>query len=377
MKKNLLSLDAVLKSILLLFVLFSCGINIKNCNFVASSQSSQSSPLKLFSLHDQTSYSRLKNCKTSNIDIFISPHSSAFSGLQLLWQSIKIFMPCRGDTHIFIEPNDTVSILTWIPYWDDSIKLHYLPDYMLNSGIRGYIVQDWIKMWSDNFTNAEYIMFFDTDCILTLPTNYKSLFHHKTKKAYLPHWNMSVITDKVKRPIFKATCDILLGISCDMEFMAYFPMMIPRNILKPMRIHMTPRIQPPNSNNSMVDFDSAFISWFPHLPQNHNLCFLTVMGNYLKKYSPESMYLLHCLAYDGGSAEFMKSECLNYIHPGIIVIVIITIIIIVIIGSITIVTIIITTTISSLIVIIINITICILIVIIITIIIIYYYCYYY
>ena len=92
-------------------------------------------------------------------------------------------------------------------------------------GLGGYVVQIWLMMWADFYTNgtgAKYIMFFDTDVIFSLPITRSTLFDNDDK-PYLAGWNINA------QKQFHQPCIDLIGALCKhaLSYMSYFPFIYP------------------------------------------------------------------------------------------------------------------------------------------------------
>lgn len=239
-------------------------------------------------------------CPFSNIDLFIVTHRKDMPMLTLMLQSLEIFMPCHGDIHVVMDKEDLTRISTWIPAsLLQTTAFHILEAPANFTGIPGYILQAWAMMWADEYiyktgSDAEYVMFLDTDVVFGLPVTCKALFD-STGRIIQAGWQFDA------QPQFQPSCDFLIG-KCDESFMSFFPFTMPIDAFGPMRDHIEIR-------TNTTDFNAAFRK----LRDTQNILAFSqfvVMGNYVKQYHQDKVKSIMCPHKDRYSKEM---ECASFV----------------------------------------------------------------
>lgn len=158
-------------------------------------------------------------------DIFIKSYRKDFRWLQFCLRSIAKFVSGIRDVHIVVSEEDFKDISTWGLTRE---KLHAVREYG-----RGYLFQQVIKMKADTFTDADHIMFVDSDCCFT-----GEFFPEKMMKQSKI---LMLITPYSEMPAdfpWQKPTEQALGFKCPYETMRRLPLLYPREVVKACREHV-------------------------------------------------------------------------------------------------------------------------------------------
>ena len=110
-----------------------------------------------------------------------------------------------------------------------SKKLHGLPVV--------YFAIQWPMMWADNFTVAKHVMILDTDTLPVLPLRCHHFFDTDERPVWHTwEWPKSPAWLRHVNDVFNITGGGAHGaLSARADFMTFFPVIIPRDVLKPAR----------------------------------------------------------------------------------------------------------------------------------------------
>lgn len=159
------------------------------------------------------------------IDIFIKTYRKDFRWLQYCLRSITKFVSGVRDVHIAVPQEDLADIQTWGLTRE---KIHAVREYG-----RGYLFQQVIKMKADTFTDADHIMFVDSDCCFTGPF-FPELMIKQSKIILMITPYESLPADfPWQKPTEQA-----LGFKCPFETMRRLPLLYPREVIKACREHV-------------------------------------------------------------------------------------------------------------------------------------------
>ena len=211
-------------------------------------------------------------------------------------------MVCFPRLHIV---SDNISIVARRFEKVPNVSFHQLqwPQSMLNAGlghsiystqgakrIHGlpavYFAIQWPMMWADNFTSARHVLIFDTDTLPVLPLRCHHLFEDDERPiwhtwawpkppAWLSHVNAVFARDKgAKNPIEA-------NLAPHADFMTFFPVVIPRAVLKPAREAL--------ARAYGCHFDEAWI-------RMKNPSYGDLLGKAAALLVPDSIKVVHCPA---------------------------------------------------------------------------------
>eukprot|EP01038_Epipyxis_sp_PR26KG_P005344 gene5344-7415_t len=237
-------------------------------------------------------------CEFYDLDIFLVANKKNYNLLTLMMNSFDVFMPCYNHMHVFVDPGDIFSIESFLPLTKHNATLRVMDGIGPTSGVNmsylgGYIMQDWLKIWSDYYVSlsnsgAKYVMFMDSDVVFSLPITRATLFD-KNNKPYLAGWEMQ------HQPHFMFPCHSLLGKLCtvnnSLSYMTYYPIVFPLSIMAPMREAIVKHVRiKPN-----LGFDENFLAWAKREDKYFRTMFATfvVMGNFIKNSMPEVSRLIY------------------------------------------------------------------------------------
>lgn len=155
-------------------------------------------------------------------DIFIKSYRKDFRWLQFCLRSISKFVTGIRDVHIVVPEQDLADIQTWGLTRE---KIHSVREYG-----RGYNFQQVVKMKADTYTDAEHILFLDSDCCFTGPFFPDLMF--KQSRIIL------LITPYTEMPAdfpWQGPTEKALGFPCKYETMRRLPLLYPRDVIKACR----------------------------------------------------------------------------------------------------------------------------------------------
>jgi hypothetical protein len=104
------------------------------------------------------------------IDIFIKSYRKDFQWLQYSLRSIEKFLTGYNKIIICVPENDYNKFLESFKFPNLNIEVHSVNEYG-----NGYLYQQYIKMTAHKYSDAEYILYSDSDLIYDRPTNINDL----------------------------------------------------------------------------------------------------------------------------------------------------------------------------------------------------------
>ena len=163
---------------------------------------------------------------TPCIDVVIRSYFRDFHWLQLALASIHAFL--RGYRQVLlIIPESSAD------RWKESLIPNGLPLRLVTCEdyIDDYLGQQVSKLYADEFTDADYLVHLDSDCVFVRPTVvWQDLF--REEKPIHIYRNRSI------RPTidgWRNSIPIVLGINTNREFMVTLPAVYPRKIYVELR----------------------------------------------------------------------------------------------------------------------------------------------
>lgn len=152
-------------------------------------------------------------------DILIKSYPPDYELLRYCLRSIRKF--ASGFRRIVLVLPDDGQVYPEQDEWDSIIPLRIIQ--MVENG-EGYLVQQTVKASAHEWTDADYILHLDSDCILTRPITPETFMRNNGKPIWLmTPWSH---TDTPWQPITEK----FLGEPVEFEFMRRFPFLIPRKL---------------------------------------------------------------------------------------------------------------------------------------------------
>ena len=253
----------------------------------------------------------LSECPLGHVDLFLvlQRHELPLTGH--LMRSLEMFLPCYGHLHLFCDEDVEVEVYAWV-HVHERVRFHRLWDdrageeWEVMKAYPGYLVQQWLMMWADELVepSAEFVLFFDTDVVLTLPVTCQSLFD-EGGRPYMPYWTSSWQTQ------YYPSCQELVHDDCSRSFMAYLPILFPIASFNPMRAHLMDRMEKVKGI-ARGTFNGMLHRYFNTSGWRLFSQFI-VMGNFVFHYQPDSIHpILYPMFKDG-----VAGEAAEYVPPGL------------------------------------------------------------
>lgn len=159
------------------------------------------------------------------VDIFIRTYSADLKWLQYALTSIHKF--CTGFRDIIIViPEHQIQLLEQLNLTKE--KIFTCPKYKDD-----YLGQQVTKLYADDYTDADYILYTDSDTLFTMPVTQKN-FTLEGKPLILKTKYEKVETAIIWQPVTEKA----LGFKVDFEFMRRLPFCYHSSTLKALRIYI-------------------------------------------------------------------------------------------------------------------------------------------
>lgn len=158
-------------------------------------------------------------------DIVIRSYKKDFKWLVYCLQSITKFCDGFRQVVVVVPDQDKEEIETWNLTKERIVSVH---EYG-----RGYLHQQTSKMLADTFTDADVIMFLDSDCVLTEPLRPEMLYTNGKLTMLITPYTEFPDDFPWQKPTEKA-----LGFPCPFETMRRHPFAYPSKILRECREHV-------------------------------------------------------------------------------------------------------------------------------------------
>ena len=248
-------------------------------------------------------------CPLGHVDLFLVLMRQDLPLVSHLARSLEMFMPCYGHLHLFCDEDVEREVHAWL-HAHERVRFHRLvgrgDDWDQLADYPGYLLQQLVMMWADQLVapTAEYVMFFDTDVILTLPVTCSSLFDEEGR-PYMPYWTSTWQTQ------YYPSCKELVHEDCSRSFMAFLPLVFPVRFFAPFRLHLQSRMEsvnhiPRGSFNGMLAAYFNMSGW-------RLFSQFIVMGNYQFHYEPDTIHPIHYPMWSEG----VTGEAHEYIPVGL------------------------------------------------------------
>lgn len=216
------------------------------------------------------------------IDIFIRTYEKDFFLLKYALISITKWATGYRYINICVREKEYNSLLHFINinlnnYIDSKfVKIYKTHDFPDNDDYYG---QQFTKMNADCFSDAEYILFTDSDTIFYENINIKDIFFDKNQKIIFPFDKWENVGDAV---VWKK-CLEKLDLLTEYEFMRRMPIMIPSYILKNVRTYIETKC---NNNFINAGYD---------IYKNSSFSEFNIMISYIYLFSPNCGNFIHSI----------------------------------------------------------------------------------
>ena len=197
------------------------------------------------------------------IDIFIRTYKRDFPLLKCTLYSILKYVTSFRSIIItvrnkeYIELMNTLKIEQFFINNSDNFKIIPVPNFNDNMD---YFGQQITKLYADVYTNAEYIMFVDSDCVFYDNFDIQKEMFDKDKKVILlvEKWeNLPKMYDVWKT--FLQVCDF----KTEFEFMRRMPLIYPSKIFKNLRDYISAKYKIKFTEACLQIYNSTNI-YLPH-----------------------------------------------------------------------------------------------------------------
>jgi hypothetical protein len=202
-----------------------------------------------------------------SIDIFIRSYPHDYEFLNYCLHSIKKFVTNYRYINICVREKDYDKLLQYVDV--SSCKLHKCHDFQDHED---YCGQQIIKMCADIYTDADYICYIDSDCILKEQID--------LKEYYFENGKIILLKDKwedVGNGIVWKNCLKELNLLTGYEFMRRLPQIYPRDFLKKLRKYI--------EDTTHKDFITTALD----IHKKYGFSEFNIMGSYLYLHENENM----------------------------------------------------------------------------------------
>lgn len=196
------------------------------------------------------------------VDIFIRTYEKDLEALSYCLRSIEKF--CKGFRHVIITiPAKDRHLLGYDPRY----KVHAVPHYH-----NDYLGQQATKLYADVYTDADLVMFLDSDCIVTKPIT-PSSFMKKGKPFQLKTKYSEMSGDVLN---WQGITSRALGFTPEYEYMRRHPLMYWKEHFSQLR------------NAMQVKHNTKLETYVMSQP-NNSFSEFNVLGAFCERYYP-NMY---------------------------------------------------------------------------------------
>lgn len=158
--------------------------------------------------------------------IFIRTYRNDAQWLVYCLRSINKFCSGYSETVVVCPVSDHTIIAPLVKYPNMRV------DVTEDEPERGYVLQQVTKMKADMYTNADYVLYTDSDCVFTKP-NSPSTWFNAGKIVYLiTPWAQLADSGAMK---WKAITEAALGFEVQEEVMRRLPLVYPRSVISACR----------------------------------------------------------------------------------------------------------------------------------------------
>ena len=228
-----------------------------------------------------------------------------------LQRSLDMFMPCYGHLHLVLDEDVQRDIHAWLTV-HERVRFHRLLDPQAGEDVdavkelHGYMLQQWVMLWADRLVepSAQFVLFLDTDTVLTMPVSCSSLFDD-AGRPYVPYW-----TSWWQTAYFPA-CRELIHPNCSRSFMAFLPILFPTALFAPFRQHMSASMHSAKGV-PLGSFNAMFAGWI-NVSDWRSFSQFVNLGNFQFHYAPDSLHAIWFpMAKEGPTG-----ECRQFVPIGL------------------------------------------------------------
>lgn len=199
--------------------------------------------------------------KTYKTDIFIKTYGGDFEWLKYCLRSIQKY--CRGFNKIILvcDEGDKNALEQFGLTRED---VHYIP-----LEFNGYLFQQWVKLNAHTYSDADYIMFVDSDCVFTKSTTPNDFI--KSGKPMILKTPYETIPEVI---FWKELTELTLKEEVEFEYMRRLPLLYRRDTIE-------------NCLNHVNQFHEQGLKTFISRQPNHEFSEFNLIGAYAEKYEGE------------------------------------------------------------------------------------------
>ena len=219
----------------------------------------------------------LKNNKS--VSIITITYDKELEFLKYNLKSIKKY--CSGYKENVIVLDDHENDCTETKKYLDSIGQKYYINTQAKNINKGYIRQQYIKLYSDLYVDADYICHVDTDSIFTDYNTPDMYFKDGIPVLNIQQWS------KAPNTFFKRWTYRTVGFVSDYNFMRMMPLIYPRELFYKLRAHIQ------SKKGSIID----------HLNSLKTFSEYNALGAYAYKFNRE---MFHWIDIDEEEPEWLK-----------------------------------------------------------------------
>lgn len=226
-------------------------------------------------------------CPLDNVDLVLFTGKRDLLTLDYLWKSIDLFVPCYRRLVVTSDTaEDLLAVATTVPSHLPNVVLLLESYPPAVASLPMFDKSQWGNWWADNYTDAEYVLFLDSDSLFSLPVTCSALFEPATGRPYWFYWPHAPRFSAATNRILRGSGLLPTGKASKGNFMAYFPIVVRREWLALARRVATDAVAGARS------FDEAFASLVRADPAS--LSQFHAIGNIVAHYAPQQVALAAC-----------------------------------------------------------------------------------
>ena len=173
-------------------------------------------------------------CPLQDVDVMVYTGSRDVFLLPAFFTAAIEFLPCWNAFHVFV-PRDELAqvqrVLPTIPH----LRVHSIETpraqsqdqnwKKLNRRRKHFAMLNWCNLDADQYTNATFIMFLDTDSVLQFPVTCPSLFDRSGRPLWY-YWTHFPLFEEATGRVYP-----MPNSTSKHTFMSYFPVLFPTSVL--------------------------------------------------------------------------------------------------------------------------------------------------
>lgn len=204
--------------------------------------------------------------KTYKTDIFIKTYGGDFEWLKYCLRSIQKY--CTGFNKIILvcDEGDRPGL--------EEFGLTREEVFYVPLEFNGYLFQQWVKLNAHTYSDADYIMFVDSDCVFTRPTSPSDFI--KSGKPVILKTPYEVVPE-IK--FWKDLTELTLKEEVEFEYMRRLPLIYRRDTIENCLNHVNP-------------FHEQGLKTFISRQPNHEFSEFNLLGAYAEKYEGDKYKFL-------------------------------------------------------------------------------------